>query len=236
MDRIAEGVERAQRESSAALRFDSLESKPHVAHLLPPTVAQLSRCVGTWLKSSWEAFVLEHGPHGEGRIDFAHRRSVYKIGSEWRLMVEDRFFVGRPGTWTELALGHVDYGPEWALATLARTAGSEVVGTRRIADEQYVELTGVATVDPSLWIDNGGRYMRLEWLESPVTIRAWIDPRGRLRLARLQWGADATPHLPTRRDVPVHEEMAIALGDFGAAWTLEAFDPDDARWAREPVG
>ncbi len=84
MDRIAEAVRRAHAEPSAALGFDSMELKPHIADLLPPTAAQTLRGVGGWLKDSWDKGILAHGPRGEGRIDFAGRRSVYRLGSEWR--------------------------------------------------------------------------------------------------------------------------------------------------------
>ncbi len=253
MDPVSVAVRRAQAEPGAALGFDTMESKPQVADQLPPTAARIARGVGGWLKDSWDKGVLAHGPRGEGRIDFVGRRSVYRIGSEWRLMVEGRWFVGKPDAWTERVLGDVSYSPEWTLATLARTTDSTVARTRRIAGEEYIELTGVTTVDPALWDDNGGSYLRLEWLESPVKVRAWVDLDGRLRLARLRWEyeagqreaaleqirrhygtGDATPHAPAGLGVGVHDEMSIALGDFGAAWTLDAFDPDDPRWDREP--
>ncbi len=199
--------------------------------------------------------MLKHGPRGAARIDFAGRRSVYRIGSQWRLMVEGRTFVGRPGAWMELVLGDVTHSPEWTLATLARRTESVVAEPRGIAGDAYVELTGVATVDPALWVDNGGPYLRLDWLESPVMVHAWVDCDGRLRLARLRWeyeagqreaereqirrqygSADATSQEPVGRGVGGHDEMSIALGDFEAAWTLDAFDPDDSLWDREPVG
>jgi hypothetical protein len=254
VDRVAEAVGRAQTEPSAALGFDSMESKPHVADQFPPAAARTLRGVGSWLKDSWDVRALERGPRGEGRIDFAGRRSVYRIGSEWRLTVEDRTFVGRPGAWTELRFGEVNYSPEWTLATVARTTDSVVVGSRRLAGEEYVELTGVATVDPALWVDNGGRYLRLEWLESPVMVRVWIDHDGRLRLARLRWeygpgqreaefeqvrrrygSTSATSEEPRRGGLAGHNEVSIMLGEFGASWTLGAFDPDDAQRDREPV-
>jgi hypothetical protein len=88
-----------------------------------------------------------------------------------------------------------------------------------------------------------------------VAVREWGDSDARLRLARLRWehrlgqrqaefeqvhrqygSADATPHEAAEPGGGGHDEMSIALGDFGAEWTLDLFDPDDTRWDREPGG
>ena len=85
-------------------------------------------------------------------------------------------------------------------------------------------------------------------------VRVWIDHEGRLRLGRLRWeygpghreaefeqvrrqyeSTGAGPQEPTTLGVAGHDEVSIMLGDFGASWTLGAFDPDDYRWDREPV-
>lgn len=247
--RIARGVRLAWAQSGAGLWFQPSQSHPHVADRWPAAAARLVRGVGERVKDGLDARALTRGTRGDGRIDFDGGRSIYRAFDDWYLLVGDRSFQGSPGAWTERHSLDASYSPEWALAVLSRTSDSATVRTRQIAGDTYHELTGVTTVDFALG-PAIGPFMSVPWLESPVGVRALIDEQGRLRLARLRWeyepGQREAELDQARRQagyegpgvpsvgVSGHDEMAIALGEFGASWALGAFDPDDSRWDREP--
>jgi hypothetical protein len=249
-DRIADAVRLARAESSAGLGFQPTQLHLHVADQLPAAAGRLLRGVGGWIKEKADDRLLTRGTRGDGRIDFAGQRSIYRAFDEWYLLVDGRSFEGSPGAWTERHSLEVSYNPEWTLAVLSRTTGSTRVGTRQIAGDIYHELTGVTTVDFAQWPE-GEPFMSVPWLESSVGVRALVDEQGRLRLARLRWeyapgqreaqfdqvrreagGPDTVA--PENLGMSGHDEVIIALGDFGTPWALEEFDPDDSRWDREP--
>jgi hypothetical protein len=113
-------------------------------------------------------------------------------------------------------------------------------------------LTGVVTVGVEQWPENAP-FMSGFGLESPVAVRALLDERGRLGLARLRRGYGPGQRgaeidrvrreagyegpdvaVPDGALVSGHDEVVIALGEFGATWAVEPFDPDDPRREREP--
>jgi hypothetical protein len=251
-DGIAEGVRLARAQSTAGLAYQPSQAHPNVADQFPGAAARFLRGVGGWIRDKTGERLLTHGTRGHGRIDFAGQRSVYRAFDEWYLFVDGRSFEGSPGAWTERHSLEVSYNPEWTLAVLSRTTGSSEVGTRKVAGDTYHELTATTTVDFADWPE-GEPFLSMPWLEPAVGVQALLDERGRLRLARLRWeyapGQRAAQFDQVRRDaghdeplarrpeglaVSGHDDVVIALGNFGAPWELEAFDPDDPRWDREP--
>lgn len=211
-----------------------MRAHPDVAQRAFPGVGSslLSR-LGARVRRGVDLALLTRDARGVGRIDFAGQRSVYRIDDDWRLVIDGRSFAGQPDQWTELSFIDPSFSVEWTLAALARTTGSQAVQKREIKGERYTELVGITTPDPALWSDNGGRFAHLEWLDGPFEARCWLDPASRLRFGRLQAGFG--PSSPaSHAGFTGHQAAVIRLGGFGAAWTLDRFDPDDPRWDHEP--
>ena len=154
----------------------------------------------------------------DGQIDFEHDRSLYSVGSGWRLYSPGREYIGVPGHWESFPLDELNEDdPFWLLAIVAATVSATYAGKDRILGESLDRYTaradlaqaqasrGLPVALPSHAIDPRPGESPLD--VSDLKLDLWFDAPGRIRRATLHHGRDSLTQ--------------IELSGFGETGTIE---------------